>query len=301
MSQKALFQLLSLAALWGSSFLFMRVAAPEFGPVALASFRVVGAALFLTPLLWQRRLFGEVRQHAPALFAAGLTGSALPFTFYAYASLSLPAGLSAVFNAATPLFGALVAWVWLRERLNRWRSIGLAVGFAGVLGLAVSKVAPQAGMEAPAWAVLACLASTLLYGVGAGIVQRYLQGVSPLTIAGGSQLGAAVIMLPLGLWQAPAQMPSMGAWGAAVGLAVACTGLAYILFFQLVSSVGSARAMTVTYLVPLFAVVWGWLFLDEAITPPMLMGGGVILLGTALATGYWRPTRPGTQNERPRQ
>lgn len=290
MNRRAFAELLALAALWGSSFLFMRISAPEFGAVGLAAFRVGGAALFLLPLMWQRGLLTELRQHWRALFAAGITGSALPFMFYAYASLSLSAGLSAVFNAATPLFGALVAWVWLRDRLSLWRAIGLAVGFAGVLGLALSKIIPAANAPgAPLLAVLACLASTVLYGVGASMTQRYLHGVSPLTVAGGSQLGAALVLVVPGAAYAPTQLPSVAAWWAAAALAVGCTGVAYILFFRLVVQIGTARAMTVTYLVPPFAAFWGWIFLAEPVTLPMVMGAAVILVGTALASGYWRP------------
>ncbi len=286
-----LLELVALAALWGASFLFMRLGAGEFGAVALAAVRVAGAALFLVPLLLWRGQFGELRRHWHAIAVVGVLNSALPFLFFSYAALSITAGLAGIFNASAPLFGAVVAWWWLKDRPSASRIVGLAIGFVGVAGLAWDKASFQPGGSG--WAVVACLAATLLYGIAANYTKKSLAGVAPLAVAAGSQAAAAVALaVPAAIWW-PATLPSAGAWTAAALLAVLCTGTAYLLYFRLIANVGPSNAIAVTFLIPLFAIVWGWLFLGEGITPAMVIGGLVILVGTGLATGVLKlPTRP---------
>jgi drug/metabolite transporter (DMT)-like permease len=276
-------ELLLLAALWGGSFLFMRLGAAEFGPVALAAVRVAGATTLLLPLLAWRHGLADLRRHWRPVLLVGLTNSALPFLCFNYALLSITAGLASIFNATTPLFGALVAWLWLHDRLTPPRMLGLAVGFAGVLWLAWDKASFKPGGSG--WAVVACLAATLMYGFSASFTKKHLTGVPPLALAAGSQASAMALLVPLSLWWWPPAPPSGRAWLAALALAVLCTALAYILFFRLVARVGGPRSLVVTYLIPVFAVLWGALFLHETLTPAMVLGCGVILLGTALTTG----------------
>ena len=292
--------LLLLAAIWGSSFLFMRLVVPAFGPVALAFVRVGGAALLLLPLLLLRGEAPQLRRHWRPLIVLGLTNSALPFLCFGYAMYTLPAGLAAIFNAATPLFTALLAWAWLGDPLNRWRSLGLALGFAGVAGLALVKslaggdLGGQGGfrIDAPALlAILACLAGTLMYGYAANYAKRYLSGVPAMALAAGSQLSAALVLLLPALLTWPAQAPTPRDWALAASLAVLASGLAYILYFRLITRVGPTQASTVTFLVPVFAAIWGGLVLGEQVTLPMGLGGAVILAGTALVLGLW-PRKP---------
>ncbi|SHM90830.1 DMT family transporter [Rhizobacter sp. OV335] len=281
-------ELTGLAAIWGASFLFMRMGAAEFGPVALAAVRVWGATLFLLPLLALRGQAGALRAHWRPIFVVGITNSALPFLCFSYAALSITAGLSSIFNAATPLFGALIAWAWLRDKLTPARMAGLAIGFLGVLWLAWDKASFKPGASS-GWAVLACLAATLLYGFSGSFTKRFLTGVPPLAVATGSQLSSALLLaVPALVWW-PAALPSLTAWSAAALLAVGCTGIAYILFFRLIAHIGPANALSVTFLIPVFAVLWGWLFLHESLTPQMLLGCAVILLGTSLTTGVLKP------------
>lgn len=296
MKSRDLAELLALAALWGASFLFMRLGAGEFGPVALAGLRVVGATLFLLPLLVARGQLAALRAHWRAIFVVGIANSALPFLAYSYAALSITAGLSSIFNASTPLWGALIAWLWLKDRPTSWRALGLAIGFCGVLWLAWDKASFKPGADglSSGWAVVACLAATLLYGWSANFAKRHLAGAPPLAVATGSQLSAALVLLPPMWWWWPAQTPSTTAWVAVALLAVACTGVAYVLYFRLIAQVGPAKAISVTFLIPVFAVVWGWMFLGEGLTLAMLLGCAVILIGTALATGLLTP-RPAPQ------
>ena len=280
-------ELFALAALWGGSFIFMRLGAGEFGALPLAWLRVAGAALVLLPLLIARRELGELRAHWKPILVVGITNSALPFALFAYAALTISAGLSAIFNAATPLFGAVFAWLWLKDRLGTPRVIGLVIGFAGVSWLAVGKagVPVAASSAAAGLAVLACIAASISYGFAANFTKRHLTGVRPMAVAAGSQLGAAVVLAVPAWWAWPAANPGGAAWLMVGVLAVACTGIAYVMYFRLIAHVGPANAITVTFLVPAFAVGWGALFIGERPTAAMLAGCGVILIGTALATG----------------
>ncbi len=276
-------ELLALAALWGASFLFTRMGAAEFGPIALVAVRVTGAALFLMPLLQMRGQMGELTRHWRAIFVVGITNSALPFLFFSYAALSITAGLSAIFNAASPLFGALIAWLWLKDRLTPARVLGLVIGFAGVLWLGWDKASFKPGGSG--WATLACVAATVLYGASVSLTKKHLSGVAPMAVAAGSQLSAALALaIPAALWWPPTA-PSGSAWMTAALLAVLCTGIAYVMYFRLIANVGPANAITVTFLVPVFAVLFGWVFLGEQLTAVMLLGCAVILTGTSLATG----------------
>ncbi len=275
-----------LAAIWGSSFLFMRLAVGDFGPVATAAVRVGIAALFLLPLLLWRGQGAQLRQHAWPLLVVGLLNSGLPFALYAFALMSVSTGLSAILNATTPMFGALVAWLWLGERLSRWRLAGLALGLAGVTVLAWDQASFKAtGSLAGVWAVLACLGACLSYGLAASYTRRHLAEVPPQVTATGSQIGACAGLLLPAAWTWPAQTPSPTAWAAVLAVGVLCTGVAYLLFYRVVQRAGPVRALTVTYLIPLFAVLYGVLLLGERITLAMVAGGAVILLGTALSTG----------------
>ena len=294
MNPSSVAELIALAALWGGSFLFMRMGASEFGALALAALRVTGAALFLWPILQARGQVAAVREHWRPIFVVGMVNSALPFVLYSYAALSITAGLSSIFNAATPLFGAVIAWLWLKDRPTPARIAGLAIGFGGVLWLAWDKASFRPGGSG--WAVVACLAATLCYGIGATYTKKRLAGVPPLALATGSQLAAALVLAGPALVWRPSAMPALTAWLAVALLALACTGVAYVLYFRLIARVGPANAISVTFLIPVFGVLWGWWFLGERITPAMAAGCAVILLGTALTTGVLK--LPGRQAAR---
>ncbi len=297
MKTRDLTELLLLAAIWGSSFLFMRLVVPAFGPVGLAFVRVAGAALLLLPLLALRGEWSALARHWRALIVLGLANSALPFLCFGYAAYTLPAGLAAIFNAATPLFTALIAWFWLGDALNRWRSLGLALGFAGVAGLALVKSLAGGAVgglqfDLPTLlAIAACLAGTLMYGYAAIFSKRYLTGVPAMALAAGSQAAAGLALLVPALLTWPDQAPSGRDWAIAAALSVLASGVAYILYFRLLSRVGPTQASTVTFLVPVFASVWGGLVLGERVSLPMALGGAVILAGTALVLGLW-PRKP---------
>ena len=286
MRPRDIVELLLLAALWGGSFLFMRIAAPAFGPIALVFLRVAGAALLLVPLLALRGELAALHRHWRPIALVGVVNSALPFLCFAYAALSINAGVSAIFNSATPLFAAIVAWLWLGDRLTPLRLLGLAIGFAGVLwvGAGNTGLAPGGSM----WAVVACLAATISYGTAPSLTKRRLTGVPPLAVAAGSQVAATLCLAVPAALAWPSVNPSATAWLWVALLAFLSTGVAYALYFRLIANAGPANAVAVTYLVPIFAVLWGGLFLGERLTLPLVLGCAVIFIGTALATGILR-------------
>jgi len=200
--------------------------------------------------------------------------------------LSISTGLSSILNATTPLFGALIAWYWLGDKLNASRALGLALGFTGVVFLAID--VPGGISFKPGGsglAVAACLLATLCYGLAGSFTKKYLQGVPSMVTTSGSLWGASLGLCLPALLTWPTDMPPLHAW---VSLGVAgllCTALAYVLYFRLMASTGPARAMTVTYLIPVFANVIGVVVLDEVVTPWMMGCGVVIVVGTALASG----------------
>ncbi len=291
MRKRDVIELVTLAALWGASFLFMRLGAADFGPAPLSFVRVLLAGVVLLPLLAWRGQMAALRRDWRAILVVGLTNSALPFMCFSYAALTINAGLSAVFNSTSPLFGALFAWLWLKDRLDTARIAGLLIGFAGVLWLVWDRAGLKpgaAGAADAAPAILACLAATVLYGFSASYTKRYLTGVPPMAVATGSQLGAALFLAVPAVASWPQAMPDASAWGQAAVLAVACTAVAYLLYFRLIANVGPANAISVTFLIPVFAVVWGGIFLGERIDLAMALGCLVILIGTALVTGVLR-------------
>ena len=283
MKPRDLLDLTLLAALWGGSFLFMRYAVPDFGVVPLIWLRVALASICLLPLLLLKRQFGALRRQAGALTIMSLFNSGLPFLLIAWATLSITAGLASIMNAMTPVFTALIGALWLGDRLDGRRSLGLLLGLASVALLAADKADFRPGGSG--WAIVAMLLATACYGFAANHTRRYLQGVPALVNATGTQLVSALVLLPPALWSWPERMPGLGPWLAALVLGVACSALAYVLFFRLIARVGASRAVTVTFLVPVFGTLWGALFLGEPVTVSMLAGGAVVLLGTGLATG----------------
>ena len=262
MRPRDLLDLLLLAALWGGSFLFVRAAVPAFGPFALIELRVGIAALVLLPLLAVRGSFAELRRNAAPIAAVGLLNSALPFTLFAFASLTMTAGFASILNATAPLFGALIAQLWLKDRLTRVQMLGLLVGFAGVVLLVWSRNALAGGGST--LAVAAALCATLAYGIAANYTKRSLTGVGSFSIATGSQCAAALALLPLALWAWPALTPPLRTWLEVILLGVASTGVAYLLYFRLIANVGPTRAVSVTFLIPVFGMLWGALYLGES-------------------------------------
>jgi drug/metabolite transporter (DMT)-like permease len=287
MPLKNLIDFVVLTAIWGASFLFMQIVLPDLGVMATAALRVAIAALFLLPLVARRGLLGQLRQHWRATFLVGIFNSGIPFALYAFALQQLNTGLTSILNATTPMFGAIVAWAWLKDRPSPSQITGLAIGFVGVALLAERGVGIRSGADAhlAAWSVAACLAACLCYGVAASFTKRHLGGIPSLVTATGSQIGATLALALPAWWDRPTQIPGLQTWIAVMVLGVVCTGVAYVLYFRLIERAGPARTLAVTFVIPVAAMSYGVIFLSEALTVWMLGCGAIILLGTALATG----------------
>ena len=281
MKRSDIFELLLLAALWGGSFLFMRIAAPVLGPVWLIELRVLLAGLVLLPMLTRLGLLGKLRQNLALLLVVGCLNSAIPFLLLAFASVSLPAGFTSILNGTAPLFGTVVASVWLHEKLTTARMMGFVLGFIGVVILVGWKTIDTT--PGILLAIVAALSAALMYASAAPYIKQNLTDVPALVATTGSQLGAALAIVPALPFTVPQQPPSAEVVISVLALALLSTAFAYILFFRLIQNIGSTKALTVTYLIPIFAMLWGAMVLKEAITASMILGCGLVLLGTAIA------------------
>jgi drug/metabolite transporter (DMT)-like permease len=274
-----------IAALWGSSFLFMRGAALELGVWPTAFLRMAIGALTLMPILLWRGQFGALKRSWVLMCWMSLINSAIPFACYAFAVLHITTGLSAILNATTPLLTALVAWLWLGAKLSPSRLIGAAIAFAGIALL----VGEQASLKGDsAWvsisAVLACLVATSCYAIAGNVIKEKMTTMHPWEIAFGTMFGAALwLAVPAALtW--PSAPISSQAWLSVGAAGVFCSALALMLYFELLRRTDTARTASVTYLIPVFALFYGVILLNESITLWMLTCGLVVLMGTALAT-----------------
>ncbi|WP_371194450.1 DMT family transporter [Glaciecola sp. SC05] len=280
-------QLLLLSAVWGSSFMLMKEAVPAFGVFALVELRALGASLFLLPLVLLKRQGGDIIRHWPKLLLVGVFNTAVPFCLFNYAVLHMDAGLAAILNATAPMFGVLIAYLYLKESIGWVGIAGIALGFAGVIAISMDQTDLQSHGVASLLPVLAALVATFCYGLMASYLKRYVSQAKPFAIAAGSQIFAAIVLAPLAIYHMPTTMPNATQWGSALILAFVCTGLAYVLYFDLISKIGASRSMTVGYLVPVFGIFWGVVILDEVLSMASIIGGSLILLGVMMATNAW--------------
>ena len=287
-------ELLLLSLIWGAAYLFTRSAVPDFGPVTLITLRMGIAAALLLPILAMRGGLPLLRAHAGLFAIQGTAFTALSFVLIAWSALTLSAGLTAILNATAPMFGAVVAWAWLRERIGPWRVVGLLIGMTGVAVLFWGKVSLRldASSLTLSLAVLAGLGSSLVWGMAANFSRVRMAGIDPLAVTTGTMLAASLALAPLawaewhGAWgPIRTQVPSLRAWLEAAFLGVFSSGLGMLMYFRLLREVGTVPTMSVTFLNPVVAIVSGALYLGEAITLQMMIGCAIVLTGTALAVG----------------
>jgi drug/metabolite transporter (DMT)-like permease len=282
-------RLIFLAALWGGSFIFIRIAAPVLGPIVLVTFRVLvaGSALLVYARITRSEL--ELRARWRQYLILGAINSAIPFVLISTAELHLSASLAAILNATSPLFGAVIAAIWIKDPLTRRKLAGLVIGLIGVgvlVGWSPTELTPVLALSASA-----SLLGAAFYGLASVYTKAKVVGARPIGMATGSQFAAGLLLLPFVPSSAPHGQPTITVILSVLALALLCTALAYLLYFRLIVDVGPARALTVTFLVPVFGTLWGALFLGEQITISTLAGCGVVLAGTALVTGFRLGTR----------
>jgi drug/metabolite transporter (DMT)-like permease len=279
--------LVLLGVMWGGGFLFIRIAVPAFGPVALVDLRVLIAGLVLLLWCFARGEVPPFWRRWREYLVLGALNVALPFTLIAWAALTVSASLSSIMMATIPLFTAPIAAVQLNERVSRRQAAGLAIGFIGVgllVGLGPLPLTPAFGT-----AVGALLGAAALYALGGVYTARRFTGASPVESTIGQQFGAFVLLLPFAMALPPTSQPPLSSVVALLILAVFSSVLAYLLFFRLISSVGATKTATVSYLIPLFGTVWGVVVLQERVGWATIAGMVVILSGVVLATGTRLP------------
>ena len=286
MSTANLLRLIFLAAIWGGSFLFMRIAAPVLGAAVLIEYRVLFAALFLAVIGFFLKKKLALRAHWAHYLILGLFNSAIPFLMFAYAARTLSASLLAVINATTPLWGTLIAAVWSRQMVSIKVMLGLALGACGVallVGFDHVSARPGAGI-----ATAAVLLASFSYGIASNYA-RQAKSVEPFSNAHGSMWAATLLVLPIVPFFPVSAEPTIGIMGAVLALGVLCSGVAYLIYFRLIQDVGPSSALTVTFLSPVFGILWGTLFLGETAGWYTYAGAAIVITGTALVTGF-RPS-----------
>jgi len=279
-------RLTALAAIWGGSFIFMRVLAPVLGPVLTATTRVMIGGLALVGWFRLTGFDADVRRQWRHFLVIGVVNSAIPFLLFSFAALHLPASYSAILNSATPLFAALLSVPFLGERLTPAKIAGLIAGAAGVV--LVSKAGPLVLDATVSMAIAACLGAAFCYAASSIYMKKYAGGARPMAIAGWSQVAAALVLLPLVPFAPARGEITPGIVADALGLALLCSSIAYLLYYRLIADVGPTRALTVAFLIPLFGMMWGAALLGETITWPMIAGCALIVSGTF---GVVRPSR----------
>jgi drug/metabolite transporter (DMT)-like permease len=275
--------LVLLGALWGGSFLFIRVAVPALGPFLLVGLRVglAAAALFLYALAAGR--MPKIRSRWRSFLVLGVLNAAVPFSLISAAEIHLTASLAAILNSTTVMFTAIVAAVWLGDALTARKSIGIVLGIVGVTVLVGWDPLPLNG--AVLLAVAAMLIASLSYALGATYAKRSFSGIPPLGMAIGQLGGAVALLLPLAAVSLPEEAPSFVVALCMLGLALLSTAVAYLIYFRLIENVGPTSTVTVTLLVPLFGLLFGVVLLEEPFGPGTLAGLGIILASVVLITG----------------
>ena len=283
MALKNLIQLLILAAIWGGSFLFMRVGVPVFGPAALITLRVfIAAAILALAGLWLGKRL-DLHRHWRHYLIIGFLNSALPFLLFAYAAQSLSASLLSILNATSALWGAVIAAFWLRVPITRSIALGLLCGLVGVVLLVGNGVALTG--DAGWTPIAAGLIAPLCYALASNYTKAHPSTATPFANTHGSMWMAGLLCLPVMLFSPIRQTPLLGDWAALAALGVFCTGVAYLMYFGLIQEIGPTRALSVTFLIPVFGVLWGAIFLHEPIGWDKLTGGLLVLAGISLTTG----------------
>ena len=281
--------LIALGAIWGSSFLFMKIAVPAFGPAMMMGGRIGIAAVVLTVFAWLlKKSLPRGRQWKPAIIT-GIFYAAIPLVLWGYAAQTLSVSLLSIINATAPLFGAALSLLWLRERTSAKGLVGLALGFVGVAVL-VGGEEFRAG-ETPALAISAAFAASILYG-GIYLYNQSAKIADPYSNVLGALWVATLMMLPLMVMFPLRETPGMAAWSSVAALGILCTAIAYVVYFRLIEQIGAAPTLTVTYLIPLFGVLWGVMFLDERIGVHHVAGAAMILAGLALVAKSRRAAAP---------
>jgi drug/metabolite transporter (DMT)-like permease len=276
--------LILLSAIWGASFLFLRISSPVFGPFFLIEMRVASALLVLLPVCFVLGKQHEIVSNWRPIFLLSLCNMTAPFCLLAYATLSIGAGFASIINATVPFFTAILAFTLWQQRLALKAIMGMFIGFFGVVLLMLDQSGPLASSE-NLLAIAAAILGSVFYGLAINLIAQYLRGVSGVAVTTGSLIFSSLTLLPLALWNMPEVMPTGSVWLSVLSLGIICTGFAFVLFYSLISRIGSNLAVTNTFMIPLFSLFWANIFLSEEVTFFMLFACTLVLTGVGLTTG----------------
>ena len=263
--------LIALAAIWGSAFMFIKISAVDFGPILLVTLRLLIAGLVFMPLLLRHQYRLLFKSHLPGIFIIAIISNALPFTLFAFASLGATSNMLGILNGTTAFITTVIAYFWLNESISTKQVIGLGLGFIGILIL----VNPANG-STTILASICALIGSICYAFNATYLQKYHSNSNKKVLIGWSMLFGGLMMMPIAAFNLPNALPSINSFLALLWLAVVSTGIGYLVFVRLIDKIGAVKTATLTYLLPVFSIIWGAIFLEEQIT--LIIFGGFIFV-----------------------
>lgn len=289
MTLPSMLRLLVLSMIWGSSYIFFKIAVLEIPAPLLAWLRAVFGALFLGGLLFVFGTQTKIKSQWKVIALVAVFASALPFVLFAYASKTVTASMLVILNATSPIWAAVFNTLWKRRLPKALAMLGLLVGLLGVAFIVGHNIS-EIQVEGIALGILAGLMGSASYGVASNIALGIGKGLDPMTNALGCLVLGTVLLAPLAPFNLPAAMPGLPAIASTIAVGVLCSGLAYMIYFKLVRDIGPISALTVTFLTPVFGILWSHLFLGEAITWHTLAGGITVVAGTVLVASNSSPS-----------
>ena len=268
-----------LGALWGSAFMFIKVATPEFGPIALVNTRLIIASFIFLPILLQKKYFHLLKPIWKQVLVLAILNNAIPFTLFSFASFGADSNILAILNATTAFNTMIIAYIWIGENVSVKQLFGLLLGFIGIFIL----VNPQ-NSETTLISSMSALLASFFYSYSTVYIQRQSVNANKMVLIGWSIIFSAVIMFPVTIFYLPDTIPSISAIGSAIWLGAISTGIGFLGYVRLIDKIGAVKTSTVAYFLPVFGIIWGNIFLDEVITFSVIVGCGAILFGVFLAT-----------------
>ena len=267
-----------LGALWGSAFMFIKVATPEFGPIALVNTRLLIASLIFLPILLQKKYIHLLKPIWKQVLVLSIMNNAIPFTLFSYASFGADSNILAILNATTAFNTMIIAYLWIGESVSLKQLFGLILGFIGIFIL----VNPQ-NSDTTLIASLSALLAAFFYSYSTVYIQRQSVNANKMVLIGWSIVFSAVFMIPVSIFNLPETLPSASAIGSAFWLGSVSTGLGFLGYVRLIDKIGAVKTSTVAYFLPVFGIIWGSIFLDEKITSTIFLGCLIVLIGIYLS------------------
>ena len=263
-----------LGAVWGSAFMFIKIATPELGPIALVNIRLAVAGLIFIPFLLQQKYLKHFRSNLKNILVLSVINTALPFSLFAYASLESSSNMLSILNGTTAIMAVVISTIWLKIRLNFFQIMGVFIGLFGIVVLANPD-----NVYISMKATIFCLSAAFCYALSANYIQKFAYKTNTIVLIGWSLVIASVLLLPITFLNLPSQLPSKNVIFSILWLGVISTGVAFLGYVRLIEKVGAVKTATVAYFIPVFGVIWGYVFLGEPITLQILIGMILILIG----------------------